>query len=396
MKQDEYDRWVKRKKKLRRKRKANKKAKGSNKNSNSTIVMGMTKEEGINQVYGGGGHVVILGAGASIASTIRNPEKHGKRLPSMNNFIEVLNLKDVVDKIPENLRATNFETLYSNLYTDNPQSDTIKEIEERVLEYFSSMELPDEPTIYDYLILSLRSKDAIATFNWDPFLYQAYCRCKEFTDDLPYIYYLHGNVAIGWDSEGKRMGPAGMFSKATYKEFVPTKLLYPISQKKYNEDEFISTQWKSIQFFLSKEYKAVRATIFGFGAPATDVEAVKLLNDAWGTGNERVMEQFEIIDISPEEELRNKWNGFICETHYDIADSYFKSSLAYNPRRTSEAYFSAYTPLTPSEAFRQANPIPQNLRTIQELWDWHKPLIEAESKAKAKQDESKNVTESGV
>jgi hypothetical protein len=30
--------------------------------------------------------VVILGAGASIASTLRNPEPSGKRLPIMNDF----------------------------------------------------------------------------------------------------------------------------------------------------------------------------------------------------------------------------------------------------------------------------------------------------------------------
>lgn len=30
----------------------------------------------------GGCHVVILGAGASIASTIRDPEEHGLKLPS--------------------------------------------------------------------------------------------------------------------------------------------------------------------------------------------------------------------------------------------------------------------------------------------------------------------------
>lgn len=35
----------------------------------------MTKEQGINQVYCSGGHVVILVEGASIASTIRNLEK---------------------------------------------------------------------------------------------------------------------------------------------------------------------------------------------------------------------------------------------------------------------------------------------------------------------------------
>lgn len=40
--------------------------------------MGMTKEEGIKQVYNGGGHVVILGAGASIASSLRNSEKKAR------------------------------------------------------------------------------------------------------------------------------------------------------------------------------------------------------------------------------------------------------------------------------------------------------------------------------
>ena len=34
----------------------------------------------------GGSQVVILGAGASIASTLRNPEKHRLSLPSMNDL----------------------------------------------------------------------------------------------------------------------------------------------------------------------------------------------------------------------------------------------------------------------------------------------------------------------
>ena len=189
MKQSEIQRFVKRKKKLRRNRNRKKKnipltpVKKIIVNNNSMV--GMTKEEGIKQVYNGGGHVVILGAGASIASSLRNPEKNGKKLPSMNNFIEIVGLQDIVDRVPDNLKATNFEKLYSNLHNDNPNSEFIKEIEKRVFDYFSSMKLPDEPTIYDYLVLSLRAKDAIATFNWDPFLYQAWCRCRQYTDDLP-------------------------------------------------------------------------------------------------------------------------------------------------------------------------------------------------------------------
>lgn len=345
-------------------------------------MSGLSREEGIKQVFGGGGHVVILGAGASIASTLRNGESSGKRLPSMDNFIDLVGLKDILEQVPENLIATNFETLYTNLHNDNPNSELLGEIEKRTQEYFGDMQLPDEPTIYDYLILSLRPKDLIATFNWDPFLYQAWVRNGKFTKELPHLSFLHGNVAIGYSKEDIRCGPIGYQMRADGGVFEPTKLLYPIEQKNYTEDEFINIEWDRVKHWLSKDYKAVRATIFGYGAPESDVEAVSLLNDAWGTPDDRPMEQFEVIDISPEDELREKWNGFIHSSHYDVTDNYFGSSLAYNPRRTSESYFNHYQPLSPEEAFRESNPVPQDFATLEELWEWHKPLIEAEEKKK--------------
>ena len=85
--------------------------------------MPLTKEHRIKTVFGGGGHVVILGAGASIASTYRNPEPNGKRLPSMDNFIDIVGLSDIVDNLPEKLKAKNLEQLYSNLHNGNPKSD---------------------------------------------------------------------------------------------------------------------------------------------------------------------------------------------------------------------------------------------------------------------------------
>jgi len=160
----------------------------------------------------------------------------------------------------------------------------------------------------------------------------------------------------------------------------PTKLLYPVEQKNYTADEFISMEWERIKYWLSKESGVVRTTIFGYGAPVSDVEAVKLLNDAWGTPEQREMEQFEVIDISPEDKLRKRWNGFIHSHHYDITNNYFGSSLAYNPRRTSESYFCHYQPQSPKEAFRSNNPVPDDFKTIGALWNWHQTLIEAEIK----------------
>ncbi|MGY4385156.1 hypothetical protein ACVWYN_002192 [Pedobacter sp. UYP24] len=341
---------------------------------------GLTIEQGINQVMGGR-HIVILGAGASIAATQRNVERNGKILPCMKNLIEVVGLQDIVAEIPVELRNENFETLYANLYASDQGSPLLEEIQERIQYYFGSMQLPDEPTIYDYLMLSLRSKDHIATFNWDPFLYQAFCRARKFTKNLPFMSFLHGTVALGYSKEDKRSGPIGYQCREDGGMFEPVPLLYPVHEKNYNDNEFIIDAWDSLKYTLPKDNRSIRMTVFGYGAPPSDSEAMKLLNDAWGSPDERVMEQFEIIDIVAEIELRKRWSGFINSHHYDISNSYFGSSLAANPRRTCESYFNHYQALTIDEAFRSNNPVPQNFQTLEELWAWHQPLIDAELRA---------------
>lgn len=328
-------------------------------------MKGLTKEDRIKTVYGGGGHVVILGAGSSIASTIRNKEISNKQLPSIANFIEVVGLQDIVDVIPERLSAENFEILYCKLYNDNPESDEIKEIESRVQAYFGDMKLPDEPTIYDHLLLSLRPKDLIATFNWDPFLYQAFVRNQKFTKDLPLMSFLHGNVSVGYSSEDKRCGPAGMYMRSDGGYFEPTQLLYPVRQKNYNEDEFISKEWERLKYWL-KDDSTKLVTVFGYGAPDTDIEAETLLDEAYGGKDARNMEQFEIIDIEDETTSVKRWDKFIHSHHYDYATNYFDSSLAHNPRRTSESYFQHILPMTPSEAFSESNPVPNDLAKMEE------------------------------
>lgn len=345
----------------------------------------LTKEDRIKTVLGGGGHVVILGAGASIASTIRTNEPSGKMLPSMDNLIEIVGLQDIVDGVDSKLKSDNFEILYNNLFQDNPKSKEVFEIEKRVKEYFSEMKLPAEPTIYDHLVLSLRPRDLIATFNWDPFLFQAFSRNRAFTKDSPNVAFLHGCVALGYSKEDKKAGPVGMQARRDGGLFEPTKLLYPVKVKNYTDNEFISREWERLKYWLHKDSTKL-VTIFGYGAPDTDVEAVKLMDDAYGGKDARNMEQFEIIDIQDEATVTNRWNRFIHTHHYDYSNDYFNSSLALNPRRTSESYFQYILPSTPSEAFSESNPIPSDLKTMVELWDWHRPLIEAEEKWKSEND----------
>jgi hypothetical protein len=338
----------------------------------------MTKEDEIERVHGNGTHVVILGAGASIASTIKNPEKHGRPLPAMNNIIQVLGLGKIVAKLPQELKdmSGDFEKFYSKLVL---QKEYIREqqlIERTIYKYFSELELPDQPTIYDYLILSLRPKDVIATFNWDPFLYQAYVRNGKFTK-TPGILFLHGTVSLGYSDLDERAGPAGYNSKATGGYLEPIKLLYPVEKKDYNSDKFISGQWEQIKIELKK---AERVTVFGYRAPESDVEAISLLQKAWGTPDERAMEEFELIDIREEQEVKKSWNGFIHSHHYDYSTSFFDSSIAWHPRRSVESYRHWSMPFTPDDAFQDGDLVPDNFQTLDEMWEWYKPLVAAEEK----------------
>lgn len=337
----------------------------------------MTKDDEIKIVHGGGTHIVLLGAGASFASTLRNAEKSNKTLPLMWNIVDIVGLNDIVNSLPSDyqLLRNDFEKLYSKFCEENTFKDEKREIEEKVYNYFNSLELPDEPTIYDYLILSLRrNKDVIATFNWDPFLYKAYLRNGKFSPS-PGILFLHGNVAIGYDEKTGESGPVGWCSRKTYNRYEPTKLLYPVDKKDYNSDPYIKGQWDALSARLKI---AERVTVFGYSAPVSDIEAINLLKGAWGDVNDRNMEEFELIDIREEDDVRKAWDQFIHTHHYHYCNDYFDSSLALHPRRSVESYRHWALPTSPDEAFQEGNKIPDNFKSLEELWEWHLPLIEAE------------------
>lgn len=194
------------------------------------------------------------------------------------------------------------------------------------------MELPDEPTIYDYLVLSLRDKDFIATFNWDPFLVQAIAR-NNHRFKLPRPLFLHGNVTVGVCPEGHMMGNASGTCGKCGTALENTNLLYPIDQKDYHLDTFISRQWTTLQDIFKHTFMV---SIFGCGAPKSDATAVDLLLTAWGPASSRSLEEFEIIDIRPEDELVETWSRFIHSHHYRVKDSFFDSWIANHPRRTGK------------------------------------------------------------
>ena len=129
-------------------------------------------------------HVVLLGAGASRAA-LPGGDRNGKILPLMADFSDVLPIGQILDPLGIEHESKNFENVYSSVSKDKHLDDARIELENLIYEYFDSLRLPEEPTLYDYLVRSLRPKDVIATFNWDPFLIEAACRNYD-ANALPY------------------------------------------------------------------------------------------------------------------------------------------------------------------------------------------------------------------
>lgn len=283
-------------------------------------------------------HVVILGAGASCAA-IPNGDKSGKKISAMSGFIDKLGLTDIISKVDIHTDSDNLEDIYMELDERSKDEEKCQEVKEEleiiIRNYMSDYNLPDNPTIYDFLVMSLTSKDLIVTFNWDPLLVQAIGRAMKYTNNIPQVAFLHGNVAVGFCEDDNIMGNVGMTCKCG-KPLRPMKLLFPIKRKDYSSDIAISKSWKTLNNALEKAYMV---TIFGYSAPKSDAEAVSMMKKAWGSVSDRKMEEIEIIDIREEEEVINSWSQFIHTHHYSYHTSFFDSTLARCPRRTCEATF---------------------------------------------------------
>lgn len=287
----------------------------------------------------------------------------------MCDLVSVLGLERTLEKFGVLYAGRNFEAVYSDLYEQSGYEECLAEIEGEIRDYFTSMELPDPPTLYDHLVLSLRDKDVIATFNWDPFLFQA-CARNSYITQPPRLMFLHGNVAVGYCDAHRMKGPfKGCCSKCG-KHFNPSKLLFPIKQKNYASDVFIINEWQGLQSALSNAYVF---TIFGYSAPQSDVEAIELLKKGWGKPESRQLEQVEIIDIKPEEDLREAWDSFILEHHYDTENSFYDSWIACHPRRSCDAVWRQ----TMEVEFLENNLIPRGLSFGDQV-AWYKQLMSAE------------------
>jgi hypothetical protein len=312
-------------------------------------------------------HVVILGAGASRAA-FPNGDANGNRLPVMADLIELLALAPFIANAGLSNTA-DFEALYDEIATAGKFPHLKAEIEARVKAYFEALTLPESPTLYDCLLLSLRESDYIATFNWDPFLALAFQRNRQ-AAKMPRLLFLHGNVEVGICPIDRVKGFRGDKCQKCGAPLQASRLLYPVRQKDYNSDPFIESEWKELESALQRGYML---TIFGYSAPKTDIEAVDLLLRGWGANPTFELAQVSIVDIKPEPELHTTWERFLCRTHYGTSTNIWNTWLFRHPRRSGEALAMATLQNDPWHD----NPFPK-LRSLSHLHAWLAPLIAEE------------------
>lgn len=329
-----------------------------------------TVEDEIRSTRMGAPHVVLLGAGASRAAFPKG-DANGKVIPLMADFANHVPIRSILDDVGSG-DVANFELAYSAIASDTGLAGARMDLDRTITEYFSSLALPEFPTLYDHLLLSLRSKDVIATFNWDPFLYEAARRHAGRAGRIPAILFLHGNVLAGYCPADDIHGYKGTRCSQCGGPFRGGPLLYPIEDKDYRKDAMIAKAWDHLEYSLQRCFMF---TIFGYSAPESDEGAMRLLKTAWGGFEKRNMEQIEFINTQTEEKLRDTWEDFVHTHHYEHHTDFYDSWIANHPRRTGEAYWNQYL----DAKFINNNPLPRDVG-FDNLWTWLNPLLEHEVK----------------
>jgi hypothetical protein len=320
-------------------------------------------------------HVVILGAGASLAA-LPTGDRHSRPLPLMTNLVELVGLEPLLRDAGVEWEGLGFEELYSRLAADGGHSALLRSLEDEIRAYFAVLQLPEQPSLYDHLVLSLREKDFIATFNWDPLLWQALRRCRKFAP-VPQCVALHGSVALGYCGCGQPVmfGDLGLVCERCGNPLQDLPILFPVEQKDYQSNPLIAAAWHDLQMVLRR---AFALTIFGYGGPRTDAAALELMRLGWGTPDTRRFEELEVIDVKAKTELEATWAGFIHSHHWGAYRSLYDSYLLQRwPRRSCEGLFNAVM---------QNNPDPDNWLPADADWPelerFLQPLVSAERSAR--------------
>lgn len=314
-------------------------------------------------------HLVILGAGASVAAC-PNGDASGRRLPLMRDLVDTIGARELLIAHGITTGFDDFEALYNGLASDSSMAELRHTLDQLLHDYFTDMRLPDQVTLYDHLLLSLREKDVIASFNWDPFLAQAFRRNRSVAT-LPHILFLHGNVSIGLCRTHRCKGFIEQTCGQCGSALERGPLLFPVENKDYSTDPFVAGEWAEVRAAVESAYLI---TILGYSAPVTDVDAKQLLLQAWRSNSTQDFAAIEVVDIRSRSEIEATWADFFVNDHTcgvarQMSDTYLFSYI----RRSCEAY---------AWATLQQDPWPEDcfpaIDDLSELHRWLQPLVDEE------------------
>jgi len=312
-------------------------------------------------------HLVILGAGASLAACPTG-DANGRVLPLMADLARRTRTEDLLREGGASA-GENFEAAYSRLAMDPAKAELVRDIEQRIRNYFEKIELPKDASLYDKLLLSLRDKDVIATFNWDPLLCQAFKRNRHVAI-LPRIAFLHGNVDLGVCLNHQHKGFLEHSCPECGTRLKLHQLLYPVAEKNYDDDPLIANEWEEIRRALVEAYMV---TVVGYSAPATDVLARQLLLEAWTTNPTRDFAQITIVDTKERSDVEANWKEFFVRQNYSILPCLDESYLFRHPRRSCDHLAMATLQGSPC----RENPLPDT-SILEDLQAFIRPLIQEE------------------
>ena len=83
-------------------------------------------------------HVVIIGAGASVAA-IPNGDKNGLKTSVMDGFLKKLGMEETIKNLNLDTKSENLEDIYSELFEKDEYADIRNKLDEEIRKYFSKV-----------------------------------------------------------------------------------------------------------------------------------------------------------------------------------------------------------------------------------------------------------------
>lgn len=274
-------------------------------------------------------HLIILGAGSTIA-TIPPPkgDKNGMCAYTLSNFLSDPFYADFLSTLDSKYSNLDVEELCAKMYLED--KNLYDEFEALIRKKYALLELPEEFTVLERLIMSLNSNDAILSFNWDDLIIQAYNRVQKYIPQmlLPQIGFPHGNAQACYNEQ--RYGSKRNLDNLSLYD---SPLNMPVNELIYKDNLFIKSQWHLLDFYIRN---CQMITFFGYRGPVSDRNdlnhMVNLLK------KNQICGKIEIIDKSKEAatEVASNLKDLvkITESKADCCGSFFESRIAQYPRRT--------------------------------------------------------------